>query len=89
MFLNNMGTDQEPADPYKVISMLKRKVKRRPDQRAVTALIRSLHRAIRKRSIEVERLRRNYGSLEKALMRQHLRDSTEIERLKREVRCLG
>lgn len=79
-----MNTDETPANPYKVISMLRRKIKRRPDRR-IRKLAYNLKVALRRRNLEIDRLRRDYGELERAFMRQHLRDVIEIERLKKKM----
>ncbi len=85
MFLNQMSTDESPADLNKVISMLSRKLKRRTDRRAVAALVHELQRAIQNLSLELKRVRRNYKSLEMALIHQHTRDTMEIEYLKQKL----
>ncbi len=83
-----MSTDESPANSDKIISMLRRKIKRRLDRRKIAELVYSLQAAIRKRNCELTRLRHDYGQLEMAYMRQHLRDVIEIERLKKELSIL-
>ncbi len=79
-WLSAMGTDGEAADPYKVIGMLRRKIRRRRDKRSAAY---NLNVALHRTSQELQRVRRDFGELEGAFMRQHLRDAVEIERLKR------